>query len=1261
VGSVEQERRTIGPELVDGTQLAHWGGTRDGQHGFPELVRRLLAATDGVTNISIRSGDGVYAPGWDGRADSAGVKFLPPGSLRFEFGVTANPKKKADEDYEKRRDNPEGAIPGESTFVFVTPRRWTGADAWADHRREEKVFADVRVLDADHLEGWLQVTPLVHYWISERLGRRPHDAETLEQWWLRFQSSTNPSLPPALFLAGRDAERSKITEFLAGPAGAIAVQADWRDEAIAFVCSAVETSEQRGEIQPGLLISSAEVWDRAVSNRGRVTLIPLFEHPDLASAQANGHHVVLPLGRDEIASGSRLTLPRPHRIGAAEALKEAGVSPEQTYDLAALARRSMPSLVRKLARDTRRSRPKWAELPAVAIFAPLMLVGSWTPIDPDKEVVHRAVDENYSVIERTLLSWRKTDDPPFVQSGAQWHLASSEEAFLILREELTHADLARWHEIAVEVLTEPDPALNLSADERPMAGIRGVARLFSPVLRRGIAEGIAMVGSIEPETDLSDGNSGADHARSIVRAIVGRANSDKTGQLWQSLTDVLPLLAEAAPEVFLDAVHGDLDEEMPVLATMFQDQESSVFGSSSPHSGLLWALETISWSEDFLLDATRALARLQVRDPGGRMANRPPASLQSILVPWIRHTTAPLEAKVAAIESICLETPDVGWDLVLGLWPSHGGFAIPPASPRYRDWSPESRNVAIAEWIEYIGTLVRLAVGLADENSERWAQLSEHLGPLPPADRDYVLGALEVFADPKRLDPEQRLILWERIHNEIGRHRQFPTADWSLDDVVLARMQAVADRIEPKDSPERFAYLFGWHPDLPDVDISNHEAYEKKLLELRKHAVSQTLAASSLTGLSDLTARSAAPGHLGWVVGMVASEDLEPELLTWLDADDSNRQQVAVSWAGQKLSKEGLPWLREVLARPQMEALNRRVRLALSARPTSEVWDALAEIDPFLSDAYWEQMHPPMVPPVDVARAARELLSHDRPWTAIDLLAGSLHRSADEPTSLTADVVRESLAAALSTDPNRARAGSLGYELGVLLDYLEREGAPAQELARYEFAFFPLLDHHRAPRALFDALAADPNEFVDLASRVYRGKNEPERKPDKHEVALAHHAWWVISHWRQLPGHHEDAVNAEHLKKWVQDARLGFAESDRADIGDELIGQLLAASPAGSDGIWPAESVREIIESTGSQNIESGIHTGVINDRGVTTRGVFDGGQQEWELAAHYRELSTQTATNWKRTSRVLRRLAEDYERQARRNDAEAAVRADTQ
>jgi hypothetical protein len=395
---------------------------------------------------------------------------------------------------------------------------------------------------------------------------------------------------------------------------------------------------------------------------------------------------------------------------------------------------------------------------------------------------------------------------------------------------------------------------------------------------------------------------------------------------------------------------------------------------------------------------------------------------------------------------------------------------------------------------------------------------------------------------------------------------------------------------------------------------------------------------------------------------MVASEDLTPELLSWLDAEDPKLRVVATNWAAQKLLTCGVPWLRDALAQPPMKVLARRTALVLNVRPTSEVWDALADIDPSLSDAYWEMMTSWSVDPMDVSRAARELLTHGRPWIAIDLLAGTMHQPDNEQTSMTPELVADVLTAALTTNRDDANRQSLGYELGLLLDYLEAKGTDPTALAQYEFVFFHLLDHHRNPRALYAALASEPSLFVDLVSRVYRGKNQPERKLDEREAALARHAWWVIRHWRGLPGQRDDGtVDGEHLKKWVHDARLAFAESDRADIGDEVIGQTLAASPQGGDGIWPAEPVREIIETIGSQNIESGVHTGVINDRGVTSRGIFDGGKQEWGLVARYRELSKETATNWPRTSRVLRRLAEDYERQARRNDAEAAVSADTE
>src|SRR5262249_5527256 len=141
----------------------------------------------------------------------------------------------------------------------------------------------------------------------------------------------------------------------------------------------------------------------------------------------------------------------------------------------------------------------------------------------------------------------------------------------------------------------------------------------------------------------------------------------------------------------------------------------------------------------------------------------------------------------------------------------------------------------------------------------------------------------------------------------------------------------------------------------------------------------------------------------------------------------------------------------------------------------------------------------------------------------------------------------------------------------------------------------------------------------------------------------------------------DGTIDSDHLTHWVQEARLAFAELDRADIGDEQIGQVLSTAPEGTDGVWPAEPVRDLIETIGSTRIEAGIHLGAVNSRGVTTRGVFDGGDQERALAARYRQWAVQTAGRWRRTSRVLRGLADSYELEAQREDERAEIRADTE
>lgn len=80
-----------------------------------------------------------------------------------------------------------------------------------------------------------------------------------------------------------------------------------------------------------------------------------------------------------------------------------------------------------------------------------------------------------------------------------------------------------------------------------------------------------------------------------------------------------------------------------------------------------------------------------------------------------------------------------------------------------------------------------------------------------------------------------------------------------------------------------------------------------------------------------------------------------------------------------------------------------------------------------------------------------------------------------------------------------------------------------------------------------------------------------------------------------------------------------------------------------------------MVEAIGSRELENGLVIGCLNSRGVTSRGVYDGGEQERTVAAKYRSGSNSTKAN-PRTSRAI---AESYERDAKGEDLEAELDAD--
>lgn len=1259
--SLAAERRTASPEYATASQLALWPETnaREAQDRLPELVRRLLFETPGAGQISIRTGDGVALAGKDGMATLEGRTYLlPAGQIWFEFGTDKDSKRKATKDYAGRK----GDASQDVTFVFVTVRRWQGKDSWADERRAEKFFKDVFVLDADDLEAWLQVAPAAHLWISETLGLRPRDALPLDTWWGRFSAATEPPLPPNLFIAGRAKEAQGLRSLLSDEPRITSIQTEWVDDALGFLYACL-TPEGDKPSEPGTvtIVRSAGVWDRIVALPGPGILVPDFDDADVASALASGRHVVAIVDSGSAMRRSvDIRLPRVGRNEAAEAFRACGVEWRQADRLAVLSRRSMPALARRLSRSPRVQQPTWSRPPLAATLAALMLASRWTDRPEDLRVLSELAAAPSVDVQRAIADASRGSDPAIRSVQNVFVFTSLEEAFLEFGNLVSSELASRWAEIATSVLLDPNPYEGLSSHERIAAQLEGQRRTYSPALRHGIAESLALAGAIE--SGPSDTNLASSVAERVVRDVLRQVATGSEGHIWGAIADVLPLLAEAAPDSFLSALEDDLATSDPTVGRLFQTiDEPLALGPSGQQHHLLWALEVLCWSPDHLVRATQILTELCRYDLPKNSGNNPLASMSAVLCGWIRNTGADLATRLQALDACWIASETTGWALLKALWPDSNLWVSPPNEPRYQLWKPPSDRMPNSEWFAFATSLVNRAIKWAKADRTALPWLVEALSTVGRDETNRIIEFLEDEASRDDLDEDVRLALFEKVREVAAQHEHFQDADRAMSAERRARLHKLAELLQPVDDLRRFAYLFNWHPDLSGADLNDYELYRIALEAKRREALDVLFACpDAWEQLGAVAARAEAPTEVGWTLSTYEPIDALDTMVDWLASDSTALQEAATTWVRSRLTVDGPTDLRRALERGDVESEAMK-KFVLNVPTESRLWEVLREF-PDAEDLFWSEAPFEVVPHEDLTKAIELLLGRFRAWSAIAIAShGILNSTADQKkllpsTTLVLSVLRE----AITQDPGRAGMSQMtGHYVGTLLDYLVATDVPIADLASLEFAYFRLLQHDREPRALNQSLASDPALFVDLVRRTFRGASEP-RHQRKRVDPLTEQAWWVLRCWHGFPGRQEDGTLEEAtMQAWIKQARLQLSDLDRADIGDELIGQTFAHAPVDADGIWPPAPVRDLIESIGSRYLENGAITGRLNSRGVTWRGVYDGGGQERTMAEQYKQWSLAVQVHWPRTSRILRAIAGSYERDAVREDERAQLDQD--
>jgi hypothetical protein len=284
----------------------------------------------------------------------------------------------------------------------------------------------------------------------------------------------------------------------------------------------------------------------------------------------------------------------------------------------------------------------------------------------------------------------------------------------------------------------------------------------------------------------------------------------------------------------------------------------------------------------------------------------------------------------------------------------------------------------------------------------------------------------------------------------------------------------------------------------------------------------------------------------------------------------------------------------------------------------------------------------------DLAIAIEKLIEHGRPHAAINCLDRMRH--AKQPIDSN-QCVRALLAALSSSEPSYAMNE---YYIVELIKFLQAEPSVSQDdLFRVEWAYVPLLDHHRgaAPQLLESRLANAPEFFCEVIQRIYRSKkeNQPSREPTEESKAIATNAWRLLHEWRTPPGTQKDGTfSEERFTEWLQRVKEVCTESDHLEVALINIGEVLIHTPPDPDELWINRAVAAALNDREAGDMRNGFRTRTYNSRGAHY--VDPTGKPEKELAEQFRRKAEEVENaGFQRFAITLRGLADDYDQEAKR------------
>ncbi|AEF84885.1 conserved hypothetical protein [Treponema primitia ZAS-2] len=876
------------------------------------------------------------------------------------------------------------------------------------------------------------------------------------------------------------------------------------------------------------------------------------------------------------------------------------------------------------------------------------IIGSWDDTNADDiNIIKEMTGENFTEWESDIHEViNYTSDILKVNNG-RWKVLNRSLLFEKYALSFFDKHIEKIKNIADIVLSERHPMFDLAPEKRISYFYYGAMPKYSDELRIGIAETLVYLNLNADKLEHCTPYNSKKTVNSIIKELFDK----KDWKTWASLRNLLPVLAEASPRVFMEVIENAINQLPCPFIGLFPRKDKIILGPNYL-SDLYWALEALSWSGEYITQAILILAYLANIDPGGDWPNTPLKSIETILNPWRPQTTADMAKRMNAMKGILKRCPEVAFAVLLRLLPSFGQIGNNSRKPVYRKHIPENfeNNVSKEEYSKQINEFGIMLLELVKQDDKRIMVIAELLdnsiklpGDALNAYLDYLLSD-EIISKPD----EFKQPICDTLRLLVIKHRKFSKSHWALKSEIIDKIDIITDKISPHNPLYSYRYLFSDNVySYFDEDIEFDDK-DKKIDSLKVKAIGEIFNYGGLKAIENFAKSIANPYFVGFSFSAIISNETQQAILpASFNHPEKEFQEFLKGLINGKYYKYGELWFED------MDILSWNIKnickIFISLPFNEKTWALVEKWMGVSARDYWLEVNCYIFSTIsDLTIAVNNFLKVNRPWLALECIYA--HHFNNE--CFLADQALKALLTA--SDNGLQRNDNRVYKLKKIIELLQKDNSIKEDdMIKIEWKylqFFNEYDQNIMPKHIYKKMSANPDYFLEMIkfSFISDINTKKEATENINIINNREKVWHLFRNWIQVPGIISDgSFSLDNFKKWFADVERKSNELGYYQEAMVQIGGVLFYTPSDTNGLWINEYIAELLDK--NSNLRQGYVSESYNPKRVHTIDLSE--NDETETAIMWRKRAADIENIGYITFCLLvNEIAEFYEYRSTRN-----------